>query len=496
MDKTKYFGKVYTPPSVVAHMLDTLFAESLECMRICDPACGSGDFLVPVAEEICKRYLNASGETRPQYLSTLGNLTGYDIDGEAADHCRQRLSEVAGHILGQHYPVDFWRILESDAMDAWTQDEETFDWVVGNPPYVRIQNLEAERRNRIYGAEWKYFRGASDLYIVFYELGLKLLKDRGNLLFISPSGWIRNEAGAKMRNDVDTNHGIVSLWDFRDHQVFHGVSTYTCIAHIRKGGYDGDVRAYQWNGNSFTTSCKLIKSGVRWAIVGQHAQQARMTESVRLGDIADIHVGIQTLADKVFILPAVKWESDSVTVELNGMPHSLEKGAVRRILKASVLREGQDKVERVIIYPYDPSGKLMDEEEFIDRFPRAYSWLSENKDRLLARDKGTFPEAKWYGYGREVGIRSALGRKILTSGMNPVPNFQICNDPDILFYSGYCIKPRNGVDLEALKDALNTPEMDQHIRSFAQPFRGGWFSYAKRYIQDFPVPVRLSGMHH
>lgn len=75
--------------------------------------------------------------------------------------------------------------------------------------------------------------------------------------------------------------------------------------------------------------------------------------------------------------------------------------------------------------------------------------------------------------------------------MNPEPNFQICNDPDTLFYSGYCVKPKINISLEDLINELNSPEMDQHIRMFAQSFRGGWFSYAKRYIQDFPISPKI-----
>ena len=51
----KYLGKVYTPKWVVDHMLQSLFDESLERVRVCDPACGKGDFLAPIVEEICKR---------------------------------------------------------------------------------------------------------------------------------------------------------------------------------------------------------------------------------------------------------------------------------------------------------------------------------------------------------------------------------------------------------------------------------------------------------
>ncbi len=492
MDAVKTFGKVYTPAWVVDYMLAPLFEGALKGVHICDPACGSGDFLAPIVKQICNQALTASKSERPQYIATLKHLTGYDIDSEAVKYCRQRLSSIAKKILGQDVSHNFWRVREIDAMDAQEADQMRFDWVVGNPPYVRIQHLEVDCRDKIKQAGWKYFYGSSDLYIVFFELGLRLLKNGGNLRFISPSGWIRNDAGKLMRNDLDKKHGIVSLCDFRDYQVFPGVCTYTCITHIRKGGSTDRQVIRQWNGDSFSVQSTLMKDESRWAITDH--LETPTSAFVKLSDIAEIRVGIQTLADKVFILELIGRKGNFVTVTDGQKQFSIEEKAVRRILKASVLRDGKDQINRVVIYPYDPVGKLIPEDRFVHKFPRAYQWLLENKKRLLGRDKGTFCKSKWYGYGCEVGILSAFGRKILTSAMNPKPNFQVCNDPDALFYSGYCVKPRNDIRLTALQKVLNSPEMDRHIKTFAQPFRGGWYSYAKRYISDFPINGTLANL--
>ena len=292
-----------------------------------------------------------------------------------------------------------------------------------------------------------------------------------------------------MREDLEAKHGIVSLCDFRDYQVFPSVSTYTCITHICKDRSSAAEVIRQWDGESFSVKANLIKHESRWAVSDKHS--ITPSDFIKLSDIAEIRVGIQTLADRVFILEIVGREGKCVTVTDGQNRFAIEDKAVRRILKASVLKQGKDRINRVVIYPYNSDGKLIPEIKFADKFPLAYKWLLANKDRLLGRDKGTFCESKWYGYGREVGIQSAFGRKILTSGMNPKPNFQICNDPDTLFYSGYCVKPRNGISLTTLQKVLNSPEMDHHIRTFAQPFRGGWYSYAKRYISDFPIEATL-----
>ena len=487
----KYLGKVYTPKWVVDHMLQSLFDESLERVRVCDPACGKGDFLAPIVEEICKRKAGATARERAGLRATLEHITGYDIDGTAVRNCRQKLTKIVKQMLGWSWDDSLWCIHHADVLDVWRRDQGTFDWVVGNPPYVRIQHLEADRRKKIRNGGWKYFRGASDMYIIFFELGLHLLKDQGKLMFISPSGWLRNDAGKVLRRSLELNHGIRALYDFGNHQVFPGVSTYTCISHICKGNPGEKTAAYRYTGERFTGSCSLVQSDSGWGVIDPASVSPKPAGATKLHDIADIHVGIQTLADKVFILKVVGHYEEFVIVQADGNRFPVEKKAVRRILKASVMKHGRDKIERVVIYPYDHRGKLLPEETFKDRFPMAYAWLLANKARLLARDKGTFNAKKWFGFGREVGIRSALGEKILTSGMNPSPNFQICKDPDVLFYSGYCIKPRLNIDLEVLARELNSPAMATHVQTFAQPFRGGWYSYAKRYIQDFPVSPDL-----
>lgn len=487
----KHFGKVYTPRWIVDQMLEALSSSPLEHVHICDPACGSGDFLVPIAKHICGRIRESTSREREGLCATLAGLTGYDIDLNATSVCRQRLSSIVQEGLGEHWDKDQWRILHADALSVWEHDAGTMDWVVGNPPYVRIQNLEQHRRAQIAHGGWEYFHGASDLYIVFFELGLRLLKTQGQLVFISPSGWMRNSAGRKMREDIASQHCLKSIYDFGDTQVFPGVSTYTCITHLAKQSTPQKPSAKRWDGKKFTNSCGVFPPGKRWAILDSPRYHDPGAESVTLGEIADIHVGIQTLADKVFILELIGQDGDLVQVSITGNGFSIEAGAVRRILKASVLRNGRDRLNRVAIYPYDEEGKLIPENMLVSEFPLAYAWLKKNKTVLLSRDKGAIDPDKWYGYGRSVGIRSSLGPKILTSGMNESPNFQVCRDPDTLFYSGYCIKPKINISLDALQSMLNTPRMEKHIKTFSQPFRNGWFSYAKQYIRDFPISEEL-----
>ena len=478
-------GIVYTPPSIVTLILDHTLpahAAGLAAASVCDPACGDGAFLVAAARRILAR-LN-----RAEALAALRRMTGYDIDAAALARCRQRLDDT----LAQWHPgarVD-WNLQARNAFDrnAFAGDCGRFTHLVGNPPYVRVQHLEQTGRGRIAG-QWQVVRGATDLFLVFYELGLNLLRGGGVLGYIAPSSWLRSHSGAELRRLLAQRHRVERIIDFGQHQVFDDVTTYTAIVIIRKHGREYGappaIPVSRYDGARFYDGGTIILDAANPArpwTAATDAERQRMAELAsrgpRLSEVADIHVGIQTLADQVFIMPA----PDARQI-------GLEPWLLRPIVKASVMRGGQDKLRRVVIFPYDDDGRLLPESRLSARAPVAYHWLQSHKERLLNRDKGRFDPSRWYAFGRQVSIVSGFGDKILTSGMNRQPNFQICPDPKATFYSGYCVKPRPGVNRQRLLAALNSDDMDFYIRQTGRPYQGGWMSYAKSFIRDFPVPA-------
>lgn len=486
----KKFGVVYTPKPVIDLMLRK--CSDIAGKKICDPSCGDGQFLVEIAERIYKRLAKKESSKHLHY--TLNNLTGYDIDKNALKICRSRLDAVAKKY--KRKPIK-WNLQWRDGLDIQKNDsplfmmsedeEEKFDIVIGNPPYVRIQHLEKSRREKIYRSNWELVSGCSDLFIIFFEIGLHLLRDGGELVYITPNSWLKTAAGKQLRDHVKDNHNIKFLCDFGDTQVFEGYTTYTSIVVMEKHGRKRErIPAYKCDEIQREKSLQLKDGyvvhtdGLVWSLFTKDDREflddCFKSMKATLGDVASINVGIQTLADNVFIV-------EKGTVDL-------EPGIIRRIFKASVMKEGRDKTERVIIYPYR-DGKLIPEKELKAEYPKAYKHLLSKKDQLMARDKGEM-KAEWYGYGRGVSIVSGFGEKLLTSSINPKPNFQKCNDPKALFYSGYCVKPKDeNIDIDALLTELNSEKMDRYIRLTSSPFQGGWFSYAKKYIQSFPVSEKV-----
>ncbi len=481
----KRHGVVYTPQPIVDLILDNVLPQPYDELAnavICDPACGDGAFLTAIARRVLSR-LN-----RSDALCTLSRMTGYDIDENAAAECKANLDGM----LSDRYPGESidWNVSVRDALDRplFAKEYRRFTHVVGNPPYVRVQHLEQPGRDRL-AHRWSMLRGATDLYIVFYELALDLLREGGKLGFITPSSWLRSKSGSLLRAHLIKSHKIKKIIDFGEHQIFPDVTTYTAITIVEKDGVTDSIPAETYDG-------MVVKGGgfvalddadpsKAWWVARSGSDWERMQKIRRLGkplgQIADIHVGIQTLADSVFILPQER------TAFMQ-----FEEWILRDIVKASVMKGGHDPVRRAVIFPYDDKGRLLPEERISAHAPNVYEWLLANKERLLGRDKGKFDPRRWYGFGRHVSIVSGFGDKILTSGMNLRPDFQRCPSPGSTFYSGYCIKPKSdsSFKLSELLDALNSDDMDFFIRNTSRPYQGGWMSYAKSFIEKFPVAVR------
>lgn len=500
MSAVKSHGVVYTPEPVANRILDEAglgSAEALAAASVCDPACGDGAFLVPLAGRILRAL------PRREARAALRRLVGADRDPKALAACRTRLNALLrAHDPGAWIP---WKLLEKDALDPRALDSDALDslpgaftHLVGNPPYVRVQNLEADGRKRIAG-RFRLVRGATDLYLVFFELGLRLLRPGGRLAFITPSSWLRSDSGTPFRAELTHRHRVVRILDYGDHQAFPSVTTYTAITVIEKDGIPGPVPVARFDGADFVADGVVAPDatppGAPW-VPFTPAERARLrdlrTRGPRLGEVAHIHVGLQTLADAVFILRRLSTGNGRHTcAAADGGRVVLETEYCRPVLKASVMRNGVDPVERVVVWPYDPRGRLLPEEVLAQSAPAVWRWLRTNRARLLRRDKGTGDPAKWYGFGRRVSIVSGFGPKLLTSGMNRRPNFQEPVNEAATFYSGYCVKPAVSLRLPALLRALNSDDMDFFIRKTSRPYQGGWKSYAKAFIADFPLPAEL-----
>lgn len=108
-----------------------------------------------------------------------------------------------------------------------------FDLIIGNPPYIQLQSMK-KNTDLLEKIKYQTFLRTGDIYCLFYEMGIKLLKDNGILSFITSNKWMKADYGANLRLWITENTDPVSLIDFGDCQIFDGVSVGTNILTLKK----------------------------------------------------------------------------------------------------------------------------------------------------------------------------------------------------------------------------------------------------------------------
>ncbi len=205
---------VYTPEPLTEFLVEVALGAGLSPgMKVLDPACGEGALLAGVARA-------AEGELA---------LYGVDVDADAIEVARTRLAAPGAR-------VDL-RVGESLALD-WTRafpevlGAGGFDVVIGNPPYIRHERLGPLKAQLASGYE--SHQGAADLFVCFFELGLRLLRPGGRLAFVAPNKWLRVGYGAGLRGLLAREAVLERIVDFGHAPLFQGTDAFPCVVVLRR----------------------------------------------------------------------------------------------------------------------------------------------------------------------------------------------------------------------------------------------------------------------
>lgn len=112
--------------------------------------------------------------------------------------------------------------------------EQGFDVVIGNPPYVQIQKFSAAHKQAWQAQHYSTYAATGDIYCLFYEQGVRLLKPGGQLSYITSNKWMRAGYGEKLRNFFATEIAMKEVIDFGGVVVFNAATIDSAIVHLSK----------------------------------------------------------------------------------------------------------------------------------------------------------------------------------------------------------------------------------------------------------------------
>lgn len=489
----KLNGVVYTPQWIVDLILDHLnYEKDIETKKIIDPACGDGAFLEVVVNRFIKNAYEKNLSTIKIKELLEENIYGWDTDKEALTDCKNKLDEIAIQYGIKNIK---WKLMPTDSLDKVFAKRyfNFFDFVVGNPPYIRIQNINKEKRENIQKNWTLCSKGSTDIYLAFFELGFYLLNSEGRLGYITPNTYLKTSAGKDLR--IFIKNKLKTLINFNHHQIFEDATTYSIITILDKKNNENKFSLYEGNDKKTIKFIDNIEIGNindnNWILAtNKILKRIKEIESrgVPLKEIADIHVGITTLADDYYIFENPIIQTNKAIICVNNEYFEIESKILKPIIKASVLKKYDEDQRRYIIFPYKQinyKNQIIPEEELKREYPLTYQYFKRIKDILLSRDGGTKNTVAWYAFGRSQGLDTSFGKKILTSPMNLKPNFIVWEKPEYTFYSGYCIKYDG--DLYELARELNSDDMEFYIKYVSRDYQNNYKSYSKAFIENFGI---------
>lgn len=254
-------GIYYTPTYIVDYIVKNTVCELLKDkkvdankIKILDPACGSGSFLIK-AFDYMQKYLSNGEEAKQHRLDSQGsytikteilknNIFGVDLDNKAveitklnlllkaAEKFRKLPKELDNHICWGNSLIEDESVSEHAFKWVGEFQERTFDVIIGNPPYVRPHNIDSKDKEYF----WKHlktFKAKSDLYNCFMEKGINLMRQKGRFSFIVPHTWTSLESFYEIRKFILNNCKIIKLVQLPK-KVFQDATVETCIFVLSK----------------------------------------------------------------------------------------------------------------------------------------------------------------------------------------------------------------------------------------------------------------------
>lgn len=494
-------GAVFTRRWVADLVLDLAgysADEPLHRLTAVEPACGPGAFVAAMAE----RLVESCARHGVDIADTGNSIIAVDIDHAAVSTSKAmviRTLRLAGVAEDTAYHLaDTW-IRQGDFLMIAPHLPKA-DWVVGNPPYVRIEdvspNLMAAYRER-----WQTMTGRADVYVGFFEAGLGLLREGGRLSYICADRWMRNQYGARLRTLVEGSFSVDACVVLHDVDAFEDrVAAYPAITVIRNGEQgsalvadadaDFDARAAEkltraWTsgpGSTSTVDDPFQMSWLREWFNDQGSWPATTPRNIAL--LTELESRFPVLAD-AGVRVAVGVATGADDAYLTPDPRQVESDRLLRIITARELSTGTIVWKgRWLINPWDEND-LVD----LDAYPRLKRYLKARKPRIQARHVAKANPTRWWRTLDRVHPSIASTRKLLIPDLKD-RIFPVLDDGT--YYPAHSLYyiTSDEWDLEELGGLLMSDIANLFVAAYSVRMASGYMRVSAQYLRRVRIPRR------
>jgi hypothetical protein len=485
-------GVVMTRPHIVRMMLDLVgYIENrrLYELPLLEPSCGHGVFVVEAARRLVR-----SARSQGVAWSRLDDaIRAVEVDSTSAAKARVAILDM---LLREGVPqeaavglVEKWLVVGDFLLTTFRQ---SFAFAVGNPPYVRIEQIHRELQAE-YRARYSTLYDRADLYVAFIERCLLLLAPEGRLSFICADRWITNRYGKRLRELVTTRFATDAYVQIQSGSPFEeDVSAYPSIFVFRHGMVK-PTRVYRIVGDDESSASALAEdfdSGSQdskiaevhptwfggqspWILTGsvhlELLQQLEATHPTLESGSTRVGIGLATGADKVFIVP---------------LNLDVEKDRLVPLVMRSDIHLGQLRdAERAVINTYATEGGLID----LADYPKLAKYFRTHETAIRGRHvakKG----AGWFRTIDKLHADLTARPKLLIPDIAGAT--EVALDPGRYYphHNLYYVVSGDW-DLEVLGGLLSSRVALFFIWSYATKMRGGYLRFQAQYLRRIRVPA-------
>lgn len=496
-------GVVYTKPWVVELILDlagyTPDAD-LGAMLAIEPAAGDGSFLIAMVE----RLIASCRHHKRSVIDCTQALISYELDPEVAEETRGTLMAV----LQEHglsaddaaFLVTVWvrsgdYLLEAHSLPA-------ADFVIGNPPYVRLEDM-GDATAEHYRRQYRTMVGRADLYIAFFEAALKQLTPGGVCAYICADRWMLNQYGAELRRLITTSYSVETVIEMHRADAFaFDVSAYPAITVIRRKVQGAAVVARAGTGIEAAGSAPIRRvladarasiglasplpgfqaarieswfsgadpwpcySPERLALLKHLEAEFYPLESAGTG--TKVGIGVATGADEVFITTN---------------PDVAEASRMLPLAMASDTKSGKLAWSgRYLVNPWNEHG-LID----LGKYPQLAAYLASHEDQLRGRHVGKRNPDSWYRTIDRVDHALTDKTKLYIPDIKDRLNPVLDQGETYPHHNLYVVQSAVW-DHEVLGGLLLSDVAQFFVECYGVRMRGGYLRFQAQYLRRIRVP--------
>ena len=450
LDLLKTKGQIFSPPAIVEQMLDLCSFNDANILKqkVIDNSCGDGAFLKIIVERIIKiaTDLNYAKIAISKILEN--NIYGIEIDQNAFKNCYQNLESIR---LNYQLPEIKWKLFNDNTLRIYANFVNQFDLVIGNPPYVRIHHTNEDLK------QFQFCQtGMSDLYIAFYEIGLKMLKPSGKLCYINPSSLFHSQAARFLRQYIIKQSLLNTVIDFGHKQLFNKITTYVAIV-LLDFTKEQKVHFVNQDQASYYLDYHDVVINHAWYFQN-HLQLKRILNCQPKMVVKN---GVATLCDWFFI---------------NDFFQTIQSPYLVEITKASTLKNVK------IFFPYDQDFKLI---AFKDFPLKIQKFLLAHQKQLSKRSLSDV--RYWWSYGRTQAIRDLNHIKLSVNTLinDNIKSIKTKVITKGLVYSGLYVVVNSIKQAKEIETLICSQIFIDYVKTLGKYKSGGYWTFNSQDLNKF-----------